>query len=395
MIKNLPYVFAFLLACIACSNESDPVANKANFTRIYDNNNFSAAYTPLDLQQTPDGGFLILGSRRLGNTTFTGIYILKVNEFGEFVHEVELESDHVSPAPHLLALDGSYYFFCMTPVGLRTELIKLNEDGDIEQVSAVNASYPLAAALDNTSFILLSYDNVNKLSVVSVVNPSGSIGASKGYTIGAGEEVEKPIIDHFIRTGRQYPFQVGKTLSGQYFFNGFYNYTFSFVFTNLSQENPPVIQGQQDDGGMSQVTQIDNTKFAAARFNFGDNYFIPNSTLNGSGISSSVDLGGSLLPELVSNAPVKILKHQLRDRPVLIYGSNTRNNQIGLYIYDQTTGEFLGSTYLGFGNSFEITSVIVTSDHGIAVSGLTYLAGRLPRICLFKISESALSKSIQ
>jgi hypothetical protein len=394
-IKKLTCALTLMLAFAACSNESDPVANKANFTRIYDNNNFNTAYTPLDLRQTPDGGFLILGSRRLVNSNFTGIYILKVNEFGEFVNEIELESDHVSPAPQLFELGGSYYFFCMTPVGLRTELIKLDVDGNIEKVNPVNASYPLAAAIDNTSFILLSYDNVNKLSVVSVVNPSGSIGLSKGYTIGAGDQVEEPIINHFIRTGRQYPFQVGKALSGQYFFNGFYNYTFSFVFTNLTQDNPPVIQGQQDDGGISQVAQIDNSKFAVARFNFGDNYFIPNSTLNNSGVSSSVDLGGTLLPELVSNAPVRIIKHQLGDKPVLIYGSNTRNNQIGLYIYHQSTGEFLGSTFLGFGNSFDVTSVIVTSDGGIALSGLTYIAGRLPRICLFKLSASALSQSIQ
>ena len=80
-IKKLSYAFVLVLACAACSNESDPVANKANFTRIYDNNNFNTAYTPLDLKQTPDGGFLILGSRRLDKSNFTGIYILKVNEF--------------------------------------------------------------------------------------------------------------------------------------------------------------------------------------------------------------------------------------------------------------------------------------------------------------------------
>jgi hypothetical protein len=166
------------------------------------------------------------------------------------------------------------------------------------------------------------------------------------------------------------------------------------VFTNLIQDNPPVIQGQQDDGGISQVAQIDNTSFAVARFNFGDNYFIPGSALNTSGTSSSVELGGSLVAELNANAPVRIIKHQLNGKSVLIYGSNTKNNQIGLYMYSQT-GEFLGSTYLGFGNSFEVTSIIATSDNGIAISGLTYLAGRLPRICLFKISASELSKSIQ
>ena len=393
-MKKLIYSFFLICVCAACANDSDPVADKANFVRIYDNGSFNASYNPLDVRQTPDGGFLILGSRRLTDSNFSGIYILKVNELGEIVNELEIESAHVSASGQLLESGGSYYFFCMTPVGLRAELIKLDIDGNIEKVNTVNASYPLAASSDNSGFVLLSYDNINKESVVSVVNTSGAVTASKGYSIGAGDKVEEPIVKHFLRTGRQYPFQVGKTSSGLYFFNGFYNYTFSFVFTNLIQENPPVIQGQEDEGGISQAVQIDNAKFAVARFNFGDNYFIPAATLNSSGISSSVNLNGNIVPEIVSNAPVRIIRHQLGGKPVLIYCSNTRNNQIVLYFYDQVSGVFLGSRYLGFSNSFSASGIVATTDGGIAVSGLTYLAGKLPRICLFKISESELMKSL-
>ena len=146
MIKKL--IYAFILICVyaACSNESDPVANKANFIRIYDNSNFNSAYTQLALRQTPDGGFLILGSRKIDNSNFAGIYILKVNAFGEFVNEIEIESTHVSPSPQLFELASSYYFFCMTSVGLQTELVKLDVDGNIEKINPVNTSYPLAAA---------------------------------------------------------------------------------------------------------------------------------------------------------------------------------------------------------------------------------------------------------
>ena len=79
--------------------------------------------------------------------------------------------------------------------------------------------------------MLLSYDNGNKESVISSGSVSGGVQASKGYSIGTGEDIEEPIINHFIRTGRQYPFEAGKVSNGLYFFNGFYNYTFSLVFT--------------------------------------------------------------------------------------------------------------------------------------------------------------------
>ena len=47
----------------------------------------------------------------------------------------------------------------------------------------------------------------------------------------------------------------------------------------------------------------------------------------------------------------------------------------------------MGSHYLGFSNPFEVASLIRTEDEGLLVCGTTYLAGRFPRICLFKLSK--------
>lgn len=380
----------------SCSNEGDPVADKSNFTRIYDNDKFNTSYYPIDMRQTPDGGYLILGGRRIDDSNFSGVYLTKVDELGAFVSEQEVDEVNVNPIGPLMELNGKYYFFCMTAVGLQTQLIEMDAFGVITQTIDVGGSYPAAAAQDNANFILLSYDNVAKQSVVSLVAPTGSISKSKGFSIGAGDAVEEPIINHFIRTGRQLPFQVGKTASGQYYFNGFYNYTFSLVVTDLASDDPSgVVQGQQEDGGFSQVQLIEGGKFAASRFNFGDNYFLPNVTIPTSGTSSVIDLGGNKLPELISNAPVKILKAAFNGKNNLVYASNTRSRQIALFIYDQVNDEFLGSRYLGFSNPFEIANLISTTDGGIAVCGTTYVAGRFPRICLFKIGKDEFSSSIK
>jgi len=78
-----------------------------------------------------------------------------------------------------------------------------------------------------------------------------------------------------------------------------------------------------------------------------------------------------------------------------LYGSNTRSNQISLYGYDESTGEFLGSRYLGFSNPFEIAAITPTSDGGLAICGTTYVAGRFPRICLFKLANEEVMESFQ
>lgn len=392
------YCVILILAGVlfSCSNESDPVADKASFTRIYDHDNFSASFYPLDVKQTADGGYLILGGRRITDSNFSGIYILKVDELGGYVSELEVDAAYVNPIGPLLEQNGNFYFFAMTAIGLQTQLFQLDASGAVSDPIPVGASYPAAAAPDGSNFILLSYDNLNKESVVSVVNASGSIVQSQGFSIGAGDAVEEPIINHFLRTGSQLPFQVGKTSSSQYFFNSFYNYTLSLAFTNLGDDEPEgVVQGQQDDGGISQVIQLDGGKFALSRFNFGDNYIIPGSTLNTTGISSSVDLGGNFFPELVANAPVKIIRLTVGTSKRVVYGSNTKSSQIGLFGYDEASGEFIGSRYLGFSNPFEIASLVPTQDGGLVICGTTYMAGRFPRICLFKLSAEEVVQSFQ
>ncbi|MBX2916457.1 MAG: hypothetical protein KF856_14400 [Cyclobacteriaceae bacterium] len=384
-------IIGFLILA-ACSNESDPAADKASFTRIYDNNKFNATYYPIDIKQTPDGGYLILGGRKLNNSNFSGIYLLKVDELGGFVTEIEVTDELVAPVGPLLIANDSYYFFCMTNVGLQTQLIKLDADGNVDGQFNVAGNYPAAAAQDGNNFLLLSYDNQDKESVVSVVTPSGSVNSSKSFSIGAGDAVEEPIINHYLRTGRQLPFLVGRLPGGNFYFNGFYNYTLSLAFTNLVADEPQgIVQGQQDDGGLSQVVPLDGGKFAVARFNYGDNYFLPSATLNATGISSSTDLGGNAMPELIPNASVKIVRTTNNARKVVLYASTTRSKQIALVGYDETTGALVGSKYLGFSNPFEVASLAPTTDGGLVVCGTTYVAGRFARICIFKLSAKELT----
>ena len=389
LIAILTFIF------IGCANDSDPAADKANFTRIYDNNKYNASYFPIDIKQTPDGGYLILGGRRIEDSNFSGIYLMKVDEFGGFISEQEVDENFVNPIGPLLESGGNYFFFCMSSVGLQTQLFQVDAEAALSNPVSIGGSYPAATAMDGNNFLLLSYDNFNKASVVSVVTPTGSITQSKSFSIGAGDAVEEPIINHFLRTGKQIPFLVGKA-GTQYYFNGFFNYTLSLCFTNLVADDPQgIVQGQQDDGGVSQVMPLDGGKFALTRFNFGDNYLIPNVTLNTSGISSSTDLGGNPFPELISNATVKILRTTIGTKKVAIYGSDTRSKQIALFGYDEGTGEFIGSKYLGFSNPFEIAALAPTVDGGLVICGTTYVAGRFPRICIFKLSKDQVTESFQ
>ena len=405
MTKKI-YLLIPILAVIAfsCSEESNPTYDSDNFTTIFDNNQFDASSFPIDIRQTPDGGYLVLGGRSFREneedeeeSDFTGIYLMKADKFGNFVNEIEVEETSVNPIAKLTEIQGKYYFFCMDAATMNAQIADVDADLTAVNITPVQGGlrYPCAASYVENNFVVLSYDDGSKESVISLVSVTGGVSASKGYSIGTGEDVEEPIVNHFIRTGRQYPFEAGRVSSSLYFFNGFYNYTFSLVFTNIVSDDPQgVVYGNQDDGGFSAVTPLGGSKFATSRFNFGDNYLLPNKDLSTSGNSSSSKLGGYSLPEMVENANVRILRATINNKNVLIYATDTKSKQIGLLFYEESTGVFLSSRYLGFSNPFVIAGITQTSYGGMAVCGITYLANRFPRICIFKLSKDKLMENV-
>jgi hypothetical protein len=381
-----------------CAEESDPEYEKQNFTSIFDNNQFSAAFHPVDFKQTADGGYLILAERKIPEAQHRGIYLLKADQYGNFVKELSVDEQYVNPVAELMSAGDQFYFFGMNAFDLQAQIIKV--DANIEGLTitpVAGMTYPAAASADGADFLLLSYNHVDKNSVFSKHALDGDlVMGPRHFGIGAGDEVEEPIMNHFIGTGKKFPFKVGKITEGLYFFNGFQNYTFSVVFSDLEQDDAlGVIHGQQDDGGFSSLIPLGGSRFAASRFNFGENYFLPDVTLQTNALTTASELGGNVLPELIPDAPVTISRVSIDSKDVLIYASDTKSKQIGLYFYDEPSGEFISSRYLGFSNPFEVAGVIQTSDDGIAVCGTTWLGGRFPRICLFKISKDDLSPQFE
>lgn len=375
----------------ACLEKADLTLEEKSFFRIYDNADFNAAFTPIDIQQTSDEGYLVLAGKRLVNNNFSGIYILKVDKTGQIVNEVEdFDEQYVNPVGPLLLINGAYHFVCMDTNLQQAQLVRLNANGEVDgAITPLGLTYPLAINADANNILLLSYDNEDKEMDITQLSATGSISAGPtGFSIGVGDETEEPIINHFIQGGRKFPFAIGRASGGAIYYNGFYNYTFSLVFTNFGADDPSgIVYGQQDDGGFSAVLPVGGGNFAAARFNFGDNFLLPSINLSTTAITIGTELGGFSLPELAPNAAVRLLHHTTTQQGSIVFASNTQARQIALLVYNEDDGSFTGSRYLGFANPFEVGSLIQTSDEGIAVCGITYLAGRFPRVCIFKLSK--------
>ncbi len=378
----------FLIIALPGCNEKIDLQPQEEFVKIYDDDRFNEQYDPLDIVETSKG-FIILSSYRRDDSNFRGLNIIEVNELGDYESGSKFQNDFVSPVKSLMEKGGKYYFFCMDQFSLGVRLIELDDAGEVLNAFTVNATFPLAAASDGNNFILQSYDHLSKKTVLSIVDPTGGIVNSAQFDIGSGEGVEEPIIDHFNQTGRVLPFIAGKASNGLYFFNGFYNFTLSLVFSDLADDTPNgVCQGQQSEGGISSVTATGNDLFAISRFNFGDNYINPNVSISTSSITSSLDLGGNPFPELTSDSRVEVKEIQINGNPTLIYAATTNSSQIVLMGYNKNNFSLNAIDYLGFANPYSLAGFTSTRDGGLAVVGMTRVAGRFPRICFFKLSSN-------
>jgi hypothetical protein len=400
MLKRI-ILFIPVIFLSACLEESSEKIDKKAFTKIYDNSEFYASFYAIDMKQTADGGYLILagktevvkeaGEPQQVNTPFL-VHLLKVDELGNMVHELELSDEYVYPTGSLNEVGGSYYFFCMDGA-TNALLVNVNELADFSTVTPIGANIrlPLASSSDGSELLLLSYDNETQESVVSRVSLSGTIpvNGSARFTSGSPESpIDELVLAHATRQGIQFPFVVGQTPSGQYFFNGFQDHTFSLAFITFgAPATITSINGYQENAGFSSVLPVTDQIFAVSTFSFGFNSLLPNANITTTDDVTDIQAEAFSLPELESNARVKSIRAVLSGKNVIIYGSNTKSGQIGLYIYDETTGEFLSSEYLGYSNPFEIAALIQTAEGDIVVSGTTYIVGRLPRLCLIKVPK--------
>ncbi|MEO1652528.1 MAG: hypothetical protein AAFU64_03190 [Bacteroidota bacterium] len=389
----------FLSSCDIGDNEIETLDP---FLRIYDNIEFTSDFEPLDVRQTDDGFYIILAETPNDDSNFQGIYIMQADAEGNFISGETFDNQFVQAAPRLVASGGNFYFICMQRVSLQAHLVGIAPNGSTTApipLSDNNGNpllYPMQISADRDGGLLfLGYDNASGESVFAKMNRNGEVSQSRRFTIGAGPDVDEPIIDHFTRTGRQLPFFTGVTSDGNYYFNGFFNFTFSLVMLDLnSDEEPSVLQGVQDESGLSSLAHLTGNTFAASRFSFGQNYILPQVEIDvaSDDPGSSEDLVGNPFPELVPNAEIILKRMNVGGKEVLIYGSTTQGKQMVLMGFDASTGELLGTRYLGFSNPYTFANFTQTSDEGLAVVGTAAVAGRFSRICLFKLSPEDLSK---
>lgn len=382
-----------MLPIQSCSVEE--VSPTENFVKIYNNELFDVAYEPLDIKQNSDGGFIILGK-----TGENATYLLRTDESGLHVADTLIESPYVHPLSELFLVGSDYYFFSMDDVTLSTHLLRVNES-DSNQIPEVISSFPSivyplhASQTPDGGFIVQSYDRDAQSTVLTKLNADFGQTWQNSYEV--LEDAEPSIISKFAGTSeRDLPFFTGSTTDGgTYFLNGFYNFSLSLLFVNAGDgELIGTLNGLREETGVSAVSHISADQYALARYSFDENYIVPGESVSPQSNLFSGEIGGNEFPEIEPQARVIIKRVTIDGKDVTVYGTVTQSKQIALYFYDETDGSLINTRYFGNTNPYDFGNFTLTEDGGMAIVGKTSVAGRFPRIALFKISASELSNLI-
>ena len=383
------------VASLLASCQKEELDPSERFTKIYDSFRSDAAFYPIDVVATTTG-FIILASQTTDQSSFRAIQVIELDEEGNFVRTVEFPAaNYVIPIGDLVDIDSTYYFFGMEPVSLQAQLFSMTADlSDSVSVSpVVGAAYPLAASRTAAGqLLLLSYDINSQETVISTVDTDGSAGGAEGrYTIGAGNEVEPEILEHYLDPERSaQPFFCGEYAPGQVYFNGFYNFSLSLVFSGFGGSPTGVLQGQGTNGGVTCVMPVQGSNFGVFGFQYNDNFILPNEPLATSGLASSVDLLSSSVTEFSSRTPADIEVLTLDNTTYTIFAAETETRQVALYFFDTSTNELAGIHKIGYLNPYTLSSIRLDNENNLLVLGTTYVSGRFKRIFLSKIPEGDL-----
>jgi hypothetical protein len=401
-MKNI-LLFTTLVFLISCDlSKNSKVEPSASFIKVYDDNSSSTRFYPLDIEQTSDGGFIILCKANLEGEIFPiGTHLIWIDNLGKFKSSVTLENSQIYPQKDLIKQGTNYYIVC-TNIAFYPKLLIADEAGTVKEVSNLSSTeqYPLAMYSNGTDLQLFSYDKINYRNVISTYNFSGNKTSTKllDPDVHPSFDPEQSIYEHYTGKGKTIPYFIGKLPNGKMFVNGYYQQNISTIFFNYSSStDSSIIYGYKDENLVSAMTGLNNGKLLFTYSLATNNYIAQNfdfsfTSGNKKGIGT---FSNNYFSQNGSGTNISTKEITLNGKSLITIIFTTVSKQIGLHFYSKDNGELLGTKYISSGDPLEYGSLTATTDGGLAVVGTQFIAGRLPKVTLIKLSKTEVESIVK
>jgi hypothetical protein len=384
--------FLLLLFLFSCQNSSEIVLPEQQFNKIYNDNSFSD-FDAIDILQTSDGGYCVLGTTDNSFAQQLGVaYLIRTDKEGNFLWDIKTSNENQSysnPITNLINKENDFYFFCRRNADKAIVLLKV---ADAQKSATEIRAYPN-----------LSGDLV----YVSETPDQGLLLMLISERCRAGKRAELVKLDanfNIVWSNCYDNFPVfapvdaiTQRINRNYFFNGVFTFNNQtrYFLTLLSENNTSVVLYTDANGNLtgstrtpfliSSFAQIVNNNFALSFIRQKDTNIVPMQSLE-INANQSPSIFGNTFHEINSEKGIITKRMTLNNKEVIIFACTLENIPIRIYAFDPTTGSLRGTLTLGRINPYDVGDIIATSDGGMAIAVSTLVSDRFYRIGILKIS---------
>ncbi len=377
---RLLLIFAIAFMGFSCQKETEAFLPEEKFHSVFDSPNEGQAYTPIDVVQTEDRGYLILAS-----TNGNQVFVLKVSGRGEFIWSKTMSSGYIKPIGDWVQREGNYYFIASTVSDGTAVLVEVK---DFEQTLSPIRNYtgyrrPLAFGYLNPDNYLLLTNNDTTGVVLSKIQDGFAMEWARKYDANSDANL---YLNNYLNSNTP-KFFVGAYNNGaNLYFNALRPEGMTLTFTNdLGIETGRVSSTGKD--GINSAFIADNGQ-GSFNYLFNDrSYFANGATVPGNDSTFISQLDGALQPDRLQNKKATSSAVQLSATPFMVNAFTTADGRIKLSFYSGSSGELSAIDYLGGNDPIEVVKVLSTEDQGIVILAKTVIAGVKQRINLFKIPK--------
>lgn len=395
-MKNLIYntrilmLFSILFfALFSC--KKDDFNEEETYIKVYGELDGNMKFVPLAIQQTADGGSLILSAVNGWN-----IFLMRTDALGEVVWKTAVEQPYVSATPNLFAINGSYYFVCMDEVGLFTYLMEIDfASGSTSVVNTANSIiYPTYAYYDGANLFIQNYNRLsNESGIHRISSDFQSIEQSSYFDVMTS--VLNEMVNHVTYAGRRFPFFIQSNPERTHLIMScFYNYSFSLVMMDQNLDMTGVYNGAAYAGGVNGALSLEGSRFAIAKFSNENQYFNPIANLDFNTIGITADISANGYSDLDNSKPIVIKDLPVDGKSTVCMVATTKSNQLLMQLFDKSSGSLIGTKYLGNNAPLTVGDLTPTSDGGAMLLVQIKVMGATSRLATIKLSKEQLDEVI-
>src|SRR5690554_850043 len=386
---KLMFLLAFSFVFSGCKDKFKP---EESFIKVYDDKDGNKDYFPLSMQQTSDDGYLILSAYNGWN-----IHLLKTDNVGNLLWEVNLPAKYVNAVPNLIARNGNLYFVCMDAVGLFTYIMQVDESGRqaVEFQAFQQIHYPMYVFDNESEVYIQNYERTTYETGIFELNGNMDL-IQKAGSVQVFTDVEDKIVHHMNYTGKRFPFFISVTPEKSHIvMSGFNNYSFSTIFLDANLNFSGVYNGAGFDGGLNALLPLGGNQFSLARFTYSNMYFNPSASLSPTTIDIAESIPAHGKSELDPHSPVLIKQINVDGAEYVVYLATTKSNQLLLNFYLKGSSELEASKYIGQSVPLKASDFAKTKDEGLMILARTTVMGSFNRIATIKLSKLELEAVVK